>query len=60
MYGYDLSSRSAMLYCGWYSLIRFASRISACASLGTTIVSSPPTDSISARVLMLSAWSAVT
>ena len=46
MYGYDLSSRSAMLYFGWYSLMRFASRISACASLGTTIVSSPPTDCI--------------
>ena len=27
MYGYDLSSRSAMLKRGWYSLIRFASRI---------------------------------
>ena len=53
MYGYDLSSRSATLYFGRYSLIRFASRMSACASLGTTIVSRPAACCMSATVLTL-------
>ena len=53
MYGYDLSSRSAMLNRDLYSLIRLFSRISACASDGTTMVSMSRIRRTICRVLTL-------